>query len=508
MKNRAGSWKAVMACSNLSSDVQRTDSASLASRAPGQQCQERPPGVFLFNPFAEGHIARGRAFTPVKHQVLLAEDLANLPQFLGEQGDIVLVTKRPSSGFQYNLRQAGFPLPEFVELKHGHIDPGSSLGRRMFRGLRPWAWGPDSVGLLEPLFDLVVGERRLANQYFNDEIAGLYSKAWSVGFLRKVLARCRAGLAITSPRTDALDCPGNAATGSWLCSEEEVGRVVDTLDDALEAIAAIRSRGHHRVVVKAAHGLAGQNAMRLWEAALLPAQRRWLAHALSDGRQLVVEPWLERALDFSVQLEMEPHGLELRGFTGLVNDRKGQFQANWAETDYRRRLLARVGALLGVPPGSSWGPDLLYLEIFSLLEAELRRVRFFGPIGIDAMVYRTPGGACRLKPVVEINPRYTMGRLTVELMQRAAPGSRGWFRLVTRVQARAEGFANLASYAASLSQRLPLRLEGETAPRIAQGALCLNDPGQARVCLATFEVNPVPRHPGSPDGHAYPPTDE
>jgi hypothetical protein len=498
---RAGSWKAATACGNLPSDVQRTDSASLAARAPGHPCQERRPGVLLFNPFAEGYIARGQAFTPVKHQVLLAEDLANLPQFLGEPGDIVLVTKRPSSGLLHTLAQAGFPLPEFVELRNGQIDPGSGLGRRQFRGLRPWAWGPDSVRLLEPLFDRVIGERRLANQHFNDDIAELYSKAWSAGFLRKVLARCRAEPA-------AHDIPGNAATGRWLCSEDEVGRVVDTLNDALKAIASIRSRGHHRVVVKAAHGLAGQNAIRLWEPALLPAQRRWLAHALSDSRRLVVEPWLERALDFSVQLDMEPHGLELRGFTGLVNDRKGQFQANWAETDYRRRLPARVGALLGQAPDAVRGLEWLYVEIISLLEAELRRVRFLGPIGIDALVYRTPEGTCRLKPVVEINPRYTMGRLTVELMRRASPDCGGWFRLITRVQARAEGFADLVSYADSLSQRRPLRLEGEPAPRIAQGALCLNDPGQTRVCLATFEVNPVPRHPGSPGGHEYPPPDE
>jgi hypothetical protein len=502
------SLKAVSACINLPSDVQPTVSTSLASRAPGQQCQERLPGVFLFNPFAEGHIARGRAFTPVKHQVLLAEDLANLPQFLGERGDIVLVTKRPSSSFLQTLTQAGFPLPEFVELKHDHIDPGSSLGRREFRGLRPWAWGPDSVRLLGPLFDRVVGDRRLANQYFNDDIAGLYSKAWSVGFLRKVLARCCAGLTFTAPRTIAQECPGNAATWSWLCSEEEVGQVVDTLDDALDAIAAIRSRGHHRVVVKAAHGLAGQNAIRLWEAELLPTQRRWLAHSLSDGRKLVVEPWLERALDFSVQLEMEPHGLELRGYTGQVNDHRGQYLANWAESEYRRRLPARVGALLGLRPDNLWGLDRLYVEIFSLLEAELQRVHFFGPISIDALIYRTPEGACRLKPIVEINPRYTMGRLTVELMQRASPESCGWFSLVTRVQARAEGFGDLVSYAAALGERLPLRLEGEPAPRIAQGALCLNDPGQARVCLATFEVNPGPRRPGSPGGDAYPPTDE
>ena len=286
----------------------------------------------------------------------------------------------------------------------------------------------------------------------------------------------------------------------WLCSEQEAGLVVDTLEDALEAIAAIRGRGHHRVVVKEAHGVAGHNAIRLWEPEVLPAQRKWLAHALADGRQLVVEPWLERELDFSVQLEMGPGRLTLCGYTGLINDLKGQFLANWAEADYSRCLPAAVAALFRAQPGISGHLERLYGDICSLLEAELQRVGFAGPVSIDAFIYRTPQGGCRLKPVVEINPRYTMGRLTLELMKHARPGSCGLFRLVTRAQARAEGFANLSSYASSLGDRLPLHLEGKLPPKIRQGALCLSDPGQAQVCLATFEVGPTLNLPRSLGG--------
>jgi hypothetical protein len=82
-----------------------------------------------------------------------------------------------------------------------------------------------------------------------------------------------------------------------------------------------------------------------------------------------------------------------------------------------------------------------------------------------------------------------MGRLTLELMEQTCPGSCGLFRLVSRAQARAEGFADFAGYARSLSERLPLRLEGEPVPKIREGALCLNDPAQAEVCLATFQVS-------------------
>ncbi|HWH67845.1 MAG TPA: hypothetical protein VNT26_00550 [Candidatus Sulfotelmatobacter sp.] len=463
----------------------------LASQAPGRPGKGRAPSVFVFNPFAEGYIAQGQAFTPVKHQARLADDLASLPQILCQPDDVVLLAKRPSAGFLNALKQAGFPLPEFVELREGRIDPAGSLCQLKIGSLRPWAWGPDSVRLLEPLFARVASEAQIASQYFNDDIARLYSKAWSAGFLRKVLARCRGGREAASPGAEAQSRPDAAAAEPWLCSEQEAGMAVDTLEDALGAIAAIRCRGHHRVVVKEAHGLAGHNAIRLWEPEMLPAQRQWLAHALRNGRQLVVEPWLERELDFSVQLEMGPRGLKLCGYTGLVNDRKGQFLANWAEADYSRCLPAGVAALFRAPADISERLQRLYGEIFSLLEAELQRVGFVGPVSIDAFVYRTPQGDCRLKPVVEINPRYTMGRLTVELMKHTCPGSGGLFRLVTRVQARTEGFADLSSYACSLGERFRLRLEGEPVPKIRQGALCLNDPGQAQVCLATFEVSPT-----------------
>jgi uncharacterized ferritin-like protein (DUF455 family) len=465
------------------------DPAFIAELNVYSQSKGRTPNVFVFNPFAEGYMAHGKSFTPGKHQTILASDLANLPQFLCRSDDIVLLAKRPSVGFLSALKQAGFPLPEFVELRDGRIDPASSLCDRKIGSLRPWAWGPDSLELLEPLFGQVTGEARTASQRFNEGIARLYSKAWSADFLRTVLAHSRRGDEAQPPRVESQSLLTSAATEPWLCTEDEAGVAVDTLEGALEAIAAIRRRVHHRVVAKEAHGLAGHNAIRLWEPEVLAAQRQWLAHAVQNGRQLVIEPWLERELDFSAQLEMGPRSLKLCGYTGLINDHRGQFLANWAAANYDRRMPANVAALFREPADISGRLQRLYDDILSLLEAELQRAGFVGPVGIDAFVYRTSQGGCRLKPVVEINPRYTMGRLTLELMKQTCPGNCGLFRLVSRAQARAEGFADFAGYARSLSERLPLRLEGEPVPKIREGVLCLNAPTQAEVCLATFQVS-------------------
>ena len=202
----------------------------------------------------------------------------------------------------------------------------------------------------------------------------------------------------------------------------------------------------------------------------------------------MVEPWLERELDFSIQLEMTVEGLKLRGYTGLLNDARGQFQANFAEPHHHKRIPARVIARFPGPPDISNRLLAFYAEVFRALESELRHADFLGPIGIDAFVYRDAAGAVRLKPIVEINPRYTMGRVLVELMHQTWQGSHGMFRLVNPPALRATGDATFTAYAQRMTGQFPLQFEGQPVPRIREGFLCLNDPATAQVCLATFQV--------------------
>ena len=447
------------------------------------QSRGRTPGVFVFNPFAEGRIAEGRSFNPTRHQAQLARDLENLPQFLCRQDDIVLVQQRPGVEFLSGIKQAGFLLPEFVEVGRsadlrtgalGHGNPNkaepnrcSALQRKLGR-LRPWAWSPDSVELLTPLFANIAAEQRSAEQRFNPGIARLYSKAWSAALLRQILT--------------------SAAAKDCLCTEYEAGVVVDSVQAALATVAAIRTRGHHRIVVKEAVGVAGSNAIRLFEPDILESQRRWMTHALRNGRQLVVEPWLERLADFSVQLEMTAEGLKLCGYTGLINDAKGQFQGNYAESHHHTRIPGSIVKLFPKVTNISRLMLDLYANVFSLLEEELRRLDYLGPLGIDAFIYRDVHGEPRFKPIVEINPRYTMGRVMVELMRQTFQGSTGSFRLINKAALRAEGCEDFQGYSKKLAEQFPLRLEGEPVPRIREGAVCLNDPARAQVCLAVFQV--------------------
>jgi hypothetical protein len=213
-----------------------------------------------------------------------------------------------------------------------------------------------------------------------------------------------------------------------------------------------------------------------------------MADILEKGRQLVIEPWLERVVDFSVQLEMDDDGLRIVGHTGLVNDLRGQFQANHADPDHARRLPSAVTDLFRGDRDAAARLPRFFPGLMPMLEVELRKAGFQGPLGIDAFVARSADGRLRLKPVVEINPRHTMGRLTLELMRHVAPGSGGRFCIESLSKVRKRGFCGFSDYAGSLRASEPLRSEGEPVPKIREGAVCLNDPDVAEGYLAVFHV--------------------
>jgi uncharacterized ferritin-like protein (DUF455 family) len=455
------------------------------------QSKGRTPTVYVFNPLAEARLAGGKGFSPNKHQAQLTRDLTCLPMFLCRQDDIVLVERKPSVHFLSGLKEAGFTLPEF-----GEISRSADLTHRKIGALRPWAWGTDSVELFQPLFANLTEQKRSAAECFNEKIAALYSKAWSTNFLRNFLARSLKFGVPPSGGSGAWPPEGGTpslstqpvSNKSWLCSESEVGVAVNSVPAALEAIATIRQRGHHQIVLKESIGVAGSNALRLFEPELLDSQRRWMENVISSGREIVVEQWLDRVLDFSAQLEMTATGLKLCGYTGLLNDARGQFQGNWAEPKFDKSFPAAVLSSLQVTPRAGNEIQIFFGALFKSLEAELRAVGFLGPLGIDAFVYREADGAVKLKPVVEINPRYTMGRVTVELMKHVCPGSYGLFRLVNRAALKSANCSDFKSYATTMTNHFPLVSEGSPNRRLREGFVSLNDPEQAEACLATFQV--------------------
>jgi hypothetical protein len=130
----------------------------------------------------------------------------------------------------------------------------------------------------------------------------------------------------------------------------------------------------------------------------------------------------------------------------------------------------------------------LHQRLKELLEPRLREIGFQGAIGIDAFAYRDPEGGLRLKPVVEINPRYTMGRLMLELRRHVANGSSARLELVGLPAIKKAGSDSFLDHAAKLQAQEPLVLAGSPKPLIRSGVVCLTDPARTQGCLAVLRV--------------------
>ncbi len=431
------------------------DELEIFSRSRG-----RCPNVFWFNPNCEGEVASGRAGDQAAKPVRqLAEDLRALPMLYCAQDDVVLVERRPNVGFLRRLRALGFTVPEFVEYGDGGAGV-KALRARKLHGLRPWGWSPQSAAFLEPLVDQLAPGEALR---WRSDWQVIYSKAWSAEQLRAFLLE---------------------SDDEWLCDGDVVGRVCQRVDQ-VEALLAEWSPWDE-VVIKAAIESSGRGQIHARGGRLRPEQRGWLEHVLARHGAAVVEPWLDKVLDLSLHFDVDAYGqVQVAGWTRFFTDARGQYRGTLVgqmvsgldeETkkflygDGRDpRRLQRLGEQLGAHIGRA-----------------LAEVGYVGPVGVDALVYRR-GSDLLLKPIVEVNPRTSMGRVALALRQRVNSARTALWLVVAQREAQAAGCDTLAQWAEAFAENWPAHLADDGA-QLSEGALFITDPTSARACAGLLLV--------------------
>jgi hypothetical protein len=201
---------------------------------------------------------------------------------------------------------------------------------------------------------------------------------------------------------------------------------------------------------------------------------------------VVVEPWLDRVADLSAQYEVEADGVRFLGMARFCADHKGRFQGlivhdltAGLDTDTKRFLY-----------GDGQDSRRLQRLYGDLGERLARRLPpgFHGPLGVDALVYRDGrDGALRLKPIVEVNPRFTMGRVGLALSKRVLASRTATWRIVRLKDLRAAGHESASAWAAWLAERHPVELSAD-GKQISRGAVCTNEPATARSFVGVLLV--------------------
>ena len=338
----------------------------------------RTPVVHWFNPNAESHachslqINRGRPWQLDKTALALESDLEMLMLHCCRRDDALLVRQPPSLDFLTKLKHAGFEIPEILTL--------DTLSERKLGGLRPWAWSPDASELFLP---------------HAQRIAGSISHPWRPPLPAPWLSK-EVGIKLEhalgpQPETGALHTSARSVQTS-------IDRLLQMGNQAL---------------LKAPFAHAARGNLRVNPESIPEKTTGWIQNTLSGQGSVLVEPWLDRILDFSALYELDGRGkVTLLGMTRLENDAAGRFLGIRVSPKWGRLLPPDLAAYLYGPAQAM----KVYQEDIPALLPDLLP-GYSGPVGLDAMVHRRRNGSPALKPVVELNVRHTMGRIAWELLK-------------------------------------------------------------------------------------------
>lgn len=427
------------------------------------QSRGRCPAVHWFNANCEGQVALGRSgFTPPKLAGELEEDFQALPMLWCARDDAVLVRQKPSADFLRRLQSLGFAIPEFVEYGAGGL-VDSPLVERKVNALKPWGWSPDSAEFLAPLVAGLpsngIGPR------WSAEVRSLYAKSWSAARLREFLAEQEV---------------------DFLGGTEVVGVACGTVEQVLSAVEKFRVAGFDPLVIKAIYGSSGRDQLHNRGGQFNDGQRGWLQKILKQQGQVVVEPWLDKVADLSLHFDVDATGnVQVSGWTRFLTDDRGQYRWTFVGQIAAGLDLEATKFLYGDGRDARRLPRLGE-QLAKFLAGPLAAAGYCGPVGVDALVYRA-GNELKLKPIVEINPRTTMGRVALGLQQMVNSARTAIWLVLSRREVAAAGFADLTACAEQLQARHPARLMPD-GKQLSDGVLFTTDPTQARAFAAVLLV--------------------
>jgi hypothetical protein len=210
-----------------------------------------------------------------------------------------------------------------------------------------------------------------------------------------------------------------------------------------------------------------------------PRELRGALPRLAARGGAVLEPWLARQGDYSTQLRLDPDGgVVVLGTLQQLVTSAGLYTGHAGTVDHRGR----------VSSGSPWDEDLRTAG--AAVGRSAAAEGFSGPCGIDAFCFAAEDGRTLLRPVVELNARFTTGTIAIGLVRRALPAIRS--RLGLRpgdlhafhlaLEAPADGWPDAADEADLLL--LPLWSDTESS---GPALVVARDPAALAAWLATPE---------------------
>lgn len=429
----------------------------------------RPPVFWLYNPLCDAEIVRGKpGFSPPKPVRRLGLDLEPLLMQLASDQDVAFVQELPRADWLKQMRELGFTAPEFRLLgRSGETPRETKLG-----GLEPWGWSPESFERFRALRDRLTpidgangawAAGFLASSGFSETgLGAFFSKQWSVRFQREWLAAHPEDRQVFGQEADA----GIAFT-DW--------------ERAREALQA--SFNSRLLLAKAPWGTSGTQNKRVLEPSELDGSLGgWIRNVIETQGAVILEPWLDKIADLSIQLEISSGGVRLLGARRFYVGSRLEYRG----TELDSKLCSLEAESLRFLHSEA-APLERWKTLARAVGQALAQAGYQGPAGIDALLWRDATGTLKLKPLVELNPRWTMGRVALAIESRVLPGRPARWRFVSRRELPAG--QDFAAWATQMQARHPAhQVHSGGGLRISEGIIATTDPERAREILTVLVV--------------------
>ncbi len=369
-----------------------------------EQSRGRTPVIHWYNPNAESYTAaaiRGQKYNPNKSEQAIEQDLELLSLAWCRRDDVSLVRNAPSQEHLRYLKSKGVQLPEF-------ITEGSVIDRKL-GGLRPWAWSPDASETLKP-----------CAEYVSDQLAWQWRDPLPPLFLSK-----RLGVELNNE----------------LGLEKGASVYCESMEQALSEISKCMSSNSEGVLLKAPYACAGRGHKRIKPHEGQAFYHAWLEKVIKNQGGIVIEPYLDKVMDFSALYEVKQGGvIDLIGMTEMENDSSGRFLATKVYQKWGSDLSEEIRRFYFTKAQGV----RCYSEIIPALLTKLL-TGYIGPVGVDAMIYRQADGSLALRHVVEVNTRMSMGRVALELQKKYAAGKNAKLSILRKKNLTSEQISTLYS---------------------------------------------------------------
>lgn len=181
-----------------------------------------------------------------------------------------------------------------------------------------------------------------------------------------------------------------------------------SLDEVAAAITALPEP--RRWVIKAEFGMSGRER-QVGQGPLTTPATNWITRRLATEGVVFFEPWVERLDEVGILFDVPADGApQLVGVAPMLIAPGGHYRGSWF-----------------APPVTEfpWWTDAVTIATNAARELQARG--YVGPLGIDAMHYRLPDGTTGVRPLQDINARWSMGRLAWNWRSRFPDATHGYW---------------------------------------------------------------------------------